>query len=124
VARPDLYDLLLRQIPKERIHMNTKVASFEQDSEQVTIRCVDGSLHQGDILVGADGAHSAIRQQLFTNLRKDGALPPSDDVPLPFNCVCLVGQTEVLDPEEYPGLKLEHSQFYFVVGDDDYSVRT
>ncbi|KAF9210533.1 hypothetical protein BGZ59_009304 [Podila verticillata] len=62
--------------------MGTKVVSFEQDSEQVSIQRADGSMHQGDILVAAD---------------------------------------ESLDPEEYPRLKLEHSQFYFVVGDDDYS---
>lgn len=103
--------------------MGTKVVSFEQDSAQMSIRCADGSMHQGDILVGADGAHSAIRLQLFKDLNSAGVLPLSDNMPLPFNCVCLVGQTKALDPEEYPGLKLEHSQFYFVVGDDDYSVR-
>ncbi|KAI9239616.1 MAG: hypothetical protein BYD32DRAFT_222534 [Podila humilis] len=78
VARPDLYDLLLRLIPKEHIHMGTKVVSFEQDSEQVSIQCADGSMHQGDILVAADGAYSAIRH-LFKDLNTAGALPSSDN---------------------------------------------
>ncbi|KAG0090463.1 hypothetical protein BGZ93_007368 [Podila epicladia] len=116
VARPELYNLLLRQIPKEKIHMSKKVLSFMQNEDGVMIRCADNQTHHGDILVGADGAHSAVRQHLYKELKQKKILPPSDDIPLPFNCVCLVGQTEVLDPEEFPDLNLPHSKFNTVVG--------
>ncbi|KAG0026442.1 hypothetical protein BGZ82_009469 [Podila clonocystis] len=118
VSRPDLYDLLLRQIPKENIHMNKKVLSFLQSENGVLIRCADNSTHEGDILIGADGAYSAVRQHLYSELKKEKKLPASDDVPLPYSCVCLVGQTEPLDPEEYPHLKLPVSQFLSVHGED------
>ncbi|KAG0035783.1 hypothetical protein BGZ82_005121 [Podila clonocystis] len=121
VARSDLYDLLLRQIPKEKIHMNKKVLSFMQNNDGVMIRCADNQTHHGDILVGADGAYSAVRQHLYKDLKAKKTLPKSDDTPLPFNCVCLVGQTEVLDPEEFPGMKLERSHFHSILGSDEYS---
>ncbi|KAG0342029.1 hypothetical protein BG000_007222 [Podila horticola] len=123
VARPDLYDLLLRQIPKENIDMGKKVASFVQGENGVIIRCSDNTTYEGDILVGADGAHSAVRQHMYSELKKEKRLPSSDDVPLPYSYVCLVGQTEVLDPEEFPDLKLPLSQFLGILGNDKtYSV--
>ncbi|KFH63684.1 hypothetical protein MVEG_10377 [Podila verticillata NRRL 6337] len=118
MARPDLYDLLLRQIPKERLHLGKRVISFEQNREGVMIRCTDNTSHHGDILVGSDGAHSAIRQHLFHVLKKKKVLPASDDVPLPFTTVCLVGQTRSLDPEEYPMLKTPYSEFWAMMGSD------
>ncbi|KAF9315984.1 hypothetical protein BG003_002444 [Podila horticola] len=116
VARPELYDLLLRQIPKEKIHMSKKVLSFMQNEDGVMIRCADNQTHHGDILVGADGAHSAVRQHLYKELKQKKKLPSSDDAPLPFNCVCLVGHTEVLDPEAFPDLSLPYSKFNTVLG--------
>ncbi|KAG0073990.1 hypothetical protein BGZ93_006799, partial [Podila epicladia] len=116
IPRPELYDLLLRQFPKENIQMGKKVMSFEQNSEGVMIRCSDNTTYHGDILVGADGAHSGVRQQLFKILKQKKQLPASDDVPLPFSAVCLVGQTEVLDPEEFPDLKSEECRFLAIFG--------
>lgn len=62
-------------------------------------------MYEGDILVGADGAYSGVRQGLYKMLKKEGRLPSSDDVPLPYNTISLVGQTHPLDPEEFPELK-------------------
>ncbi|KAF8951051.1 hypothetical protein BGZ52_000563 [Haplosporangium bisporale] len=114
IPRPDFYNLLLRQIPKERIHMGKKVMSLLQNENGVMIRCSDSSTHHGDILVGADGAYSAVRQHLYSDLKKKKTLPTSDDTNLPCSFVCLVGQTHPLDPEEFPDLKLERSQFVTV----------
>lgn len=80
------------------------------------VRCSDNSSYYGDILVGADGAYSAVRQNLFKELKEENKLPSCDDVSLPFSCVCLVGQTVPLDPEEFPHLKEELCQFNCVLG--------
>ncbi|KAG0012507.1 hypothetical protein BGZ82_002576, partial [Podila clonocystis] len=116
ITRPDLYDLLLRQVPQENIHMGKKVLSFEQNDLGVMIRCNDNETHHGDILVGADGAYSAVRQHLFKVLKGKNLLPPSDEGDLPFDWVCLVGQTEILDPEDFPYMKLPHSKLNSVLG--------
>ncbi|KAG0359845.1 hypothetical protein BG005_011975 [Podila minutissima] len=117
--RADL--LLLSKIPEENIHLGKKILWFTQDEDGVTIRTSDKKFFHGDILVGADGAYSAVRQSLYKSLKAKGSLPAVDDVPLPFDCVCLVGQTEPMDPEEFPGLKLPNTQCKYVVDGQEYS---
>lgn len=116
ISRPELYDLLWSRIPRERIHLGKRVLSFSQNKDSVMVRCSDNSSYHGDILVGADGAYSAVRQQLYKELKASHKLPDSDDVTLPFSCVCLVGQTDVLDPEVFPHLKEELSQINNIMG--------
>ncbi|KAG0097694.1 hypothetical protein BGZ93_002175 [Podila epicladia] len=116
VARPDLYDLILRQLRKENILLNKKMVSFYQDARGVTIHCADGTSYGGDVLVGADGTFSSVRESLYRDLKAKGKLPKSDAKPLPFRSICLVGQTRVLDPEEFPQLKLPQAEFNSVLG--------
>ncbi|KAG0360517.1 hypothetical protein BG005_010541 [Podila minutissima] len=116
VSRADLYDVLWRHCPRDQIHLSKKITDYDQDDEGVTVRCADGSTYRGDILVGADGAYSVVRTQLYEKLKEQNKLPASDAEPLPFSNVCLVGQTRVLDPEEFPSLKSKESQFLSVLG--------
>ncbi|KAG0339380.1 hypothetical protein BG000_002241 [Podila horticola] len=115
-ARPDLHDLLWRHTPRENIHLGKKIINYDDDSEGVLVRCADGSSYRGHILVGADGAYSAVRQHMFKAIKAKRPLPPSDDVAPPFGCICLVGQTEVLDPEDFPRLKSETCDANSVLG--------
>ncbi|KAF9213490.1 hypothetical protein BGZ59_005277 [Podila verticillata] len=116
VSRPDLYDLLWRHVPRENIRLGKRVLSYVEEETSITVNCSDNSVFCGDILVGADGAYSAVRQHLYKNLKATTGIPPSDDIPLPFSCVCLVGQTTVLDPEDFPELKSEKSHFTSILG--------
>lgn len=118
LPRPKLYDLFLRQVPKERLHMSKKILTTIQGGNGVLIRCSDGTEYEGDILVGADGAHSAIRQNLYKQLQMEEKLPSSDAVPLPFSTICLVGQTKQLTPEEIPLLATDKCQLIRIVGED------
>lgn len=118
VERHRFYDLLLRQIPKERIHMNKKLVSTIEMATGVRIVFADGSMAQGDILVGADGAYSTVRQNLYSRLREEKRLPASDDVPLPYSSVALVGRTQSLDPSLYPNVRTEECQFINILGRD------
>jgi salicylate hydroxylase len=63
VYRPDLLDALARAVRREKpdaIHLGSRCGGFLQDDEGVT---VDGL--RGDVLIGADGVHSRVRQGLF-----------------------------------------------------------
>ncbi|KAG0373980.1 hypothetical protein BGX24_010989 [Mortierella sp. AD032] len=111
VTRPQLYDLLLRQIPNERIHLGKKVLTMDQGGNGVLIRFSDASEAESDILVGADGAYSAVRQGLYAILKKSNKLPPADALPLPFSTVCLVGQTRAICPSEFPDVGHDQCQF-------------
>ncbi|KAG0284017.1 hypothetical protein BGZ96_011620 [Linnemannia gamsii] len=116
VPRPQLYELLRSQIPKERIHLGKKVLTMDQGGNGVLVRFSDGTEAEGDILVGADGAYSAVRQGLYAKLKKGKKLPASDALPLPFSTVCLVAQTRPLSAEEFPDLALEECQFRNTIG--------
>ncbi|KAG0024959.1 hypothetical protein BGZ81_007527 [Podila clonocystis] len=116
ISRPDLYDLLFNSIPRERILLGRRVLSFVQNRDSVMVRCSDNSSYHGDILVGSDGAYSAVRQNLYQSLKKEKKLPSSDDVTLPFSCVCLVGQTVPLDPEVFSQVSGELAQCHSVLG--------
>ncbi|KAF9407894.1 hypothetical protein BGZ94_002524 [Podila epigama] len=116
IPRPDFFDLLWRHIPRENIHLGKKILSFDQDADGVTIKCEDGIDWHGDILVGADGAYSTIRERLFESLKAEGKHSTADDTTLPANCVCLVGQTKVLSVDEYPDLLSDQCAFYSVLG--------
>ncbi|KAG0282525.1 hypothetical protein BGZ96_000379 [Linnemannia gamsii] len=118
ITRPVLYDLLLRQLPQERVHFGKKILATKQGGNGVHIRCSDGTEYEGDILAGADGAHSAVRQNMYAELNEENKLPPADGVALPFINVCLVGQTRPLTVEEFPDLEQQECQFNRVVGEN------
>jgi len=123
LARSVLYDLLLRQIPANKIHLKKRVLSVIQGDISVRIECQDGTFYEGDILVGSDGAYSSVRQSLYDQMKKDSLLPRTDQGVLPYTCVCLVGQTGPLDPEVFPELKEPISTFWAIKAEDrPYSV--
>lgn len=123
LARSVLYDLLLRQIPANKIHLKKRVLSVSQGDVSVRIECQDNTFYEGDILVGADGAYSSVRQSLYDRMKRDNLLPRADQGVLPYSCVCLVGQTDPLDPEVFPELKEPISTFWAIKADDKpYSV--
>ncbi|KAF9403826.1 hypothetical protein BGZ94_004491 [Podila epigama] len=116
MSRPALYTLLLRHIPPQRVLLGKRILNLWQDETGVVIRCADKTFYYGDVLVGADGAHSSVHQRLYEQLKENKKLPSCDDVELPFSCVCLVGQTVPLDPEEFPFLAKEASECNSVLG--------
>ncbi|KAF9915371.1 hypothetical protein BX616_006303 [Lobosporangium transversale] len=110
-----LYDRMTEIKPLDRIHMNKRVLSMQQNEHGVRLQFSDGSSADGDILVGADGAYSAVRQSLYQSLKRKDQLPEIDDGALPFSCVCLVGQTKPMDPEKFPELQDPACHFSIVV---------
>jgi len=87
-----------------------------QNKEGVMIRCADGTTYHGDILVGADGAHSGVRQGLYATLQKQNLLPASDATELSRGYLAMVGTTDPMDPEQYPFVKNNGSTFNQVIG--------
>ncbi|KAF9902142.1 hypothetical protein EC991_005255 [Linnemannia zychae] len=107
VARPKLYGLILKQVPSDKVHFGSRVLNITEKDNKVTVHLSNNTTCVGDIVVGADGAYSAVRQRMYEQLKAKGELPLSDQEDLPFSCTALVGQTKVLDPNEYPEVASE-----------------
>lgn len=110
-SRPDLYDLLISQIPKSRISFGKRVLSLVQGDNGAQIQTADGGVYEADILVGADGGYSAVRQAMYEKLKKKGLIPPADLEKMELNHTTMVGITRPLDLDKYPLLRQQHKSF-------------
>lgn len=115
-SRPKLYELIMSRVPAEKIHFSKKVMSFQQNKEGVMIRCQDNTSYHGDVLVGADGAYSGVRQHLYRTLQDQKLLPISDAKDLNKGYLCLVGTSNPLDSTKHPDIVREDCIFTQVIG--------
>ncbi|KAF9285624.1 hypothetical protein BGZ88_009466 [Linnemannia elongata] len=76
----ELYDILLRQIPKDRISFNKRILSMRRSAGGTRIYCSDNSIYEGDIVIGADGAYSAVRHNMHKMMKADEGVAPVQDV--------------------------------------------
>jgi salicylate hydroxylase len=107
--------LTLRQILgarlKDVIHCSAAVTGWERDGEKVVVTLSDGSIAQGDVLVGADGVGSVVRS---------GLLPQAEVVDTGVRGLGLFARTP-LTPEIHdalPGILLDG----FVIAADERGV--
>lgn len=63
-----LYGTMKRHIPAEHVHAGEQLLRFTQEGERVTAHFASGRVETGDLLIGADGARSTVRQQLLPGL--------------------------------------------------------
>ncbi len=88
---------VLENLAPEALQLGARVASFREVGAEVTLSLEDGREFRGDILIGADGIHSAIRENLFGadrpnftgNVAWRAVLPVThlkSDVPNPTAC--------------------------------------
>jgi len=101
VHRADLLSILAEAVGAERraaIRTGTKIAGYEQDGPGICATTANGETICGDLLVGADGIHSAIREQMlgpdrprFTGNVAWRAVVPVErlgqDIPPPSACI-------------------------------------
>ncbi|KAF9096596.1 hypothetical protein BGX29_008520 [Mortierella sp. GBA35] len=144
VTRSDLLELLVSQIPSHKIHFSKQIVSFTANKDEVVIRCADDTTYNGDILIGADGAFSKVRELLYKQVAKKGILPRHDAVAMAADVAAasiaastavddvnvtveaegealkgghihLVGVTRALDVEKFPVLLEDYSRICWTV---------
>ncbi|KAF9994132.1 hypothetical protein BGZ79_001140 [Entomortierella chlamydospora] len=122
VARPRLYDLLHRKVPEYKISRGKKVIRTKERDDGVTVHCSDGTEYECSILVGADGAYSVVRQNMYKKLDEEGNLPPSDKEDFTIAYINMVGISSPPNPEKYPQLSdTDRTHFRIVIGDSNES---
>jgi salicylate hydroxylase len=63
--RADLLDVLSASLPKEIVKLGARCVGVETTDHGASARFTDGSEIEADVIVGADGIHSAVRTSLF-----------------------------------------------------------
>ncbi|KAG0361843.1 hypothetical protein BGX24_005252, partial [Mortierella sp. AD032] len=103
-----LYELLFNKISAEKVNKSKKIVTFEQNQDGATLAFDDSTTARGDVLVGADGAHSAM---------ESSQSPKPDTKEIAKGYISLGGTTNALDTTKYPGLLKGDSECHYVIGD-------
>ncbi|KAF9351036.1 hypothetical protein BGX26_010864 [Mortierella sp. AD094] len=120
IARPKLHDILRKRVPAYKISMGKKVLRTREHGDRVSVYCSDNTEYECSILVGADGAYSAVRQSMYKQLEGKGNLPLCDKDALSIGFITMVGVSNPTNPEKYPELSdKSRTHFRLTIGDNN-----
>ncbi|KAI1317992.1 hypothetical protein EDD11_007375 [Mortierella claussenii] len=111
MSRPELFELLKSHVPQNKILLRKTVMDVIESDDGVLCRCADGSEYWSDMVVGADGAYSKVRESIYHRLEHQDRLPSKDAEPLKLTHLCVLGVSKPLDPEKFPAVLDGFSQF-------------
>ncbi|KAH7377289.1 hypothetical protein BKA66DRAFT_513594 [Pyrenochaeta sp. MPI-SDFR-AT-0127] len=97
---------------KDRILTSKRVNRVEHGKDHVKVFTQDGSMYTGDIVVGADGIHSAVREEMWRAAHDDkSGLFPSDPISdLQCESKCIFGISK--RPTSFPQPPLQLNAFF------------
>ncbi len=65
ILRGDLVEILMKAITDVPCHFNKSITNMQQNDDNVTVNYKDGMIENYDIVIAADGIHSATRRMVF-----------------------------------------------------------
>jgi FAD dependent monooxygenase len=108
-----LYDQLNR---KEKVHVNKRVTNVLDRGDSVLVKCADGTTYRGDIVVGADGIHSKVRQEMQRLAPPDLLVNDKKSITAEYACFFGVSEpiAELEEGEQHTIFDIGHSALLFV----------
>ncbi|KAF9104195.1 hypothetical protein BGX27_010203, partial [Mortierella sp. AM989] len=102
--------------------MNKKVLRLKEVDSKVVVYCSDNTVYECNVAVGADGAYSAVRQNMYNNLEQEGKLPLCDKDAFSIGHFTMVGIASPPNPEKYPELSEDRAHFRVTIGNGNESI--
>lgn len=65
IHRSDLHHLLLKKLPDVKIHLNKKLRTLSESNNEIVLNFEDGTTHKAEIIIGADGINSKVRNSIL-----------------------------------------------------------
>lgn len=69
ISRTDLVEILASHLPPGTLQLGKRALDFQQDANGVSVAFADGSEARGDLLIGADGIRSAVRENFLPGVK-------------------------------------------------------
>jgi 2-polyprenyl-6-methoxyphenol hydroxylase-like FAD-dependent oxidoreductase len=69
IHRAELVRVLAAALPGDALHLGKRCVGFEEAGVGVAVRFEDGTEARGDLIVGADGIRSAVRERVYPGVR-------------------------------------------------------
>lgn len=70
IHRATLHEILLSELQHVPLYLNKKLKRLEEGVEGIKLEFLDGSTRKADLVVGADGIHSGVRQSIFPQAKE------------------------------------------------------
>ncbi|NKZ02321.1 FAD-dependent monooxygenase [Actinomadura latina] len=67
IHRGDFIEALMSVLPEGMVHLGHKLESIEDEGDRATLTFANGASVTADLVVGADGIKSVVREQLFSD---------------------------------------------------------
>jgi 2-polyprenyl-6-methoxyphenol hydroxylase-like FAD-dependent oxidoreductase len=67
VHRADLHEVLLQELPKEKLVLGKRAIDFQKHNNRVLVNFADGTSVDTDYVIASDGIHSIFRKKLVQN---------------------------------------------------------
>ena len=100
IHRADLLDVLAQSVPSDVVTLSARCESVRTGDSSASARFTDGTEIEADVIVGADGIHSAVRTSLF------GPDAPQFTGKVCYRSVIPVAELPARSLEPYEGLWL------------------
>ena len=65
VRRGDMHELMLNSLQPGTIHFGKKLVDLDDTGDTINLKFEDGTSEEADLVIGADGIHSKIREKLL-----------------------------------------------------------
>ncbi|KAF9542813.1 hypothetical protein EC957_001533 [Mortierella hygrophila] len=118
VLRSDFLRILISHLPQGKVLWGKYVLEIVNGNAGVQVRCSNGYIEEADIIIGADGAYSAVRQNIYRTMKTKNLLPKSDQEPLKHTLNAIIGISRPLDGSRFPVAYQQFCETSLVIGKD------